>query len=104
MASCVVQVDEVTMSQIFSKAELNFVNNGGNLWYVAKRPDDGWDVVRWSLQHGRKVVTGDAPTELAAENKLLRYVRPSSSRTSTAIYHGIARRDEWMERMFPVLD
>jgi hypothetical protein len=75
----------------FSIAELNFVRSGGNLWYVEKQPDDGWNVVRWSEPGGRFIIAPALPTEEKAERVLWSFVRPSSERTKTVISHRIKR-------------
>ncbi len=88
----------------FSAKELDFVNSGGNLWYVRKMLDDGWTVFRWSTRQGHQVVYPSAPSEEVAEERLWSTVRPSSLRSRTTIYHGIARPDSCKGKMFPNLE
>jgi hypothetical protein len=85
----------------FSTAEVNFVLNGANLWYVEKQPGDGWNVVRWSQRSGRFVISSALPTEEKAEQSLWSYVCPSSSRTKTVISYRIKRPNRDREIEFP---
>jgi hypothetical protein len=87
----------------FSTAEVNFVLNGGNLWYVEKQPGDGWNVVRWSQRGGRSIIAPALPNEEQAEQSLWSYVCPSSSRTKTVISYRIKRPNRDKEIEFPHL-
>lgn len=91
------------MPNDFSIAELKFVENGGNLWYVEKVPHDGWDVVRWSITQGHRVVVSAAPSEDKACRHLWRVVCPSSFRTNTIVYHRITRPAPDKQLLFPNL-
>ncbi len=91
------------MFNSFSQAEVDFVSAGGNLWYVDKEAEDGWNVVRWSQGQGHRVVVPAAPSEQCAQRHLLALVRPTSSRTRTAIHHEIVRLNDEMHRNFPAL-
>ncbi|MES2902327.1 MAG: hypothetical protein V4723_21545 [Pseudomonadota bacterium] len=91
------------MMGAFSNAEVDFVNGGGNLWYVAKKDDDGWDVVRWSKRQGHFVVSPAASSQQWAQQRLFTLIHPSSFRTRTAIHHQLTRPSEAIADEFPIL-
>ena len=91
------------MQNNFSMAEESFVKNGGNLWYVERIPDDGWNIIRWSEWQGHCVIMPAIRSEMKAEQWIWEFVRPSSSRTRTVIFHGIPRPDRVKEALFPRL-
>ncbi len=92
-----------TMQTPFSKAEQDFVRDGGNLWYVGKVPRDGWNVIRWSERNGHCIVVAALPTEERAEQKLWEFVRPSSERARTVIHHVVSRPNREANALFPHL-
>jgi hypothetical protein len=91
------------MRNHFSLAELTFVQGGGNLWYVGKVPDDGWDVIRWSARQGSRIIISAVDSKENAERRLWELVRPSSARTPTTIHHCISRPNCDKAGLFPTL-
>jgi len=84
----------------FTASERDFVRSGGNLWYVAELPDDGWAVKRWANSGDRHVVTQPA-SRAAAEWDLFEWIRPSSERAR--IHHCVVRRTAEQLITFPCL-
>jgi hypothetical protein len=90
------------MALLFSQAELDYVDAGGNLWYVDREADDGWNVIRWSCT-GHGVIASAQPNRTAAECLLLKLVQPSSLRTRSNLHHSIRRENDQQKMFFPLL-
>ena len=85
----------------FTPAELQFVADGGNLWYLNQRRDSAWEIVRWSVRE-RHRIGEPIPSMDRAREHLFELIRPSSFRARTAIHHGIARSPVQLQH-FPLL-
>jgi len=90
------------MKEQFSRAEIEFVAGGGNLWYLHHVPDDGWDIVRWS-NSGRWTVQHARKSEKVAIERLFATVQPSNFRTRTGVHHQIPRDDAAQRLRFPLI-